>query len=63
MPPVRKYSSIVSIARFQGRARLNSGRFTVWKFPTFFGSLRDREWQWLPSTADDESLSDLLQTY
>jgi carboxylesterase type B len=25
--------------------------------------LRDREWNWLPSTADDASLSDLLQTY
>ena len=28
-----------------------------------FGSLKDREWRWLPSTAEDASLSGLLQVY
>ncbi|HMI74651.1 MAG TPA: carboxylesterase family protein, partial [Steroidobacteraceae bacterium] len=39
------------------------GAFHSLEVPYVFGSLRDREWQWLPSTADDASLSDLLQTY
>ncbi len=39
------------------------GAFHSLEVPYVFGSLRDREWQWLPSTADDASLSELLQTY
>lgn len=39
------------------------GAFHSLEVPYVFGSLRDREWQWLPSTAEDASLSDLLQTY
>jgi para-nitrobenzyl esterase len=46
-----------------GKGATTLGAFHSLEVPFVFGSLRDREWQWLPSTADDASLSDLLQTY
>jgi para-nitrobenzyl esterase len=46
-----------------GKGEAELGAFHSLEVPFVFGSLRDREWQWLPSTADDASLSDLLQTY
>jgi para-nitrobenzyl esterase len=46
-----------------GKGEATLGAFHSLEVPYVFGSLRDREWQWLPSTGDDASLSDLLQTY
>jgi para-nitrobenzyl esterase len=46
-----------------GKGEAILGAFHSMEVPYVFGSLRDREWQWLPSTADDASLSELLQTY
>jgi para-nitrobenzyl esterase len=46
-----------------GKGQAELGAFHSLEVPYVFGSLRDREWQWLPSTAADASLSDLLQTY
>jgi para-nitrobenzyl esterase len=46
-----------------GKGAATLGAFHSLEVPYVFGSLRDREWQWLPSTAEDESLSGLLQTY
>jgi para-nitrobenzyl esterase len=46
-----------------GKAEAELGAFHSLEVPYVFGSLRDREWQWLPATADDVSLSDLLQSY
>jgi para-nitrobenzyl esterase len=46
-----------------GKGETSLGAFHSLEVPYVFGSLRDREWQWLPSTADDASLSALLQTY
>jgi para-nitrobenzyl esterase len=46
-----------------GKGEAELGAFHSLEVPYVFGSLRDREWQWLPSTVDDASLSDLLQTY
>jgi para-nitrobenzyl esterase len=46
-----------------GKGEAILGAFHSLEVPYVFGSLRDREWQWLPSTADDASVSDLLQTY
>jgi para-nitrobenzyl esterase len=46
-----------------GKGEETLGAFHSLEVPYVFGSLRDREWQWLPSTADDASLSELLQTY
>jgi para-nitrobenzyl esterase len=46
-----------------GKGEAELGAFHSLEVAYVFGSLRDREWQWLPSTADDASLSDLLQTY
>ena len=46
-----------------GKGEAELGAFHSLEVPYVFGSLRDREWQWLPSTADDSSLSELLQTY
>jgi para-nitrobenzyl esterase len=46
-----------------GKGEATLGAFHSLEVPYVFGSLRDREWQWLPATADDASLSDLLQTY
>ena len=46
-----------------GKGEAELGAFHSLEVPYVFGSLRDREWQWLPSTADDASLSGLLQTY
>jgi para-nitrobenzyl esterase len=46
-----------------GKGEAELGAFHSLEVPYVFGSLRDKEWQWLPTTADDASLSDLLQTY
>jgi len=46
-----------------GKGEGELGAFHSLEVPYVFGSLRNREWQWLPATADDESLSELLQTY
>jgi para-nitrobenzyl esterase len=46
-----------------GKGEAELGAFHSLEVPYVFGSLRNREWQWLPSTAEDASLSDLLQTY
>jgi para-nitrobenzyl esterase len=46
-----------------GKGESELGAFHSLEVPYVFGSLRDKEWQWLPTTADDASLSDLLQTY
>jgi para-nitrobenzyl esterase len=46
-----------------GKGEAELGAFHSLEVPFVFGALRDREWQWLPSTADDVSLSELLQTY
>jgi para-nitrobenzyl esterase len=39
------------------------GAFHGLEVPYVFGTLRSPEWLWLPTTADDARLSDLLQTY
>jgi para-nitrobenzyl esterase len=46
-----------------GKGEAELGAFHSLEVPYVFGSLRDREWRWLPATADDASLSGLLQTY
>jgi para-nitrobenzyl esterase len=46
-----------------GKGEAELGAFHSLEVAYVFGSLHDREWQWLPSTVDDSSLSDLLQTY
>jgi para-nitrobenzyl esterase len=46
-----------------GKGEAELGAFHGLEVPYVFGSLRDREWQWLPSTSDDAALSNLLQTY
>jgi para-nitrobenzyl esterase len=46
-----------------GKGAAELGAFHSLEVPYVFGSLRDREWLWLPSTADDAALSNLLQTY
>jgi para-nitrobenzyl esterase len=46
-----------------GKGEATLGAFHSLEVPYVFGSLRDREWRWLPSTSDDAALSDLLQTY
>jgi para-nitrobenzyl esterase len=46
-----------------GKGEAELGAFHSLEVPYVFGSLHDREWQWLPSTADDAALSNLLQTY
>jgi para-nitrobenzyl esterase len=45
----------------QGEAEL--GAFHGLEVPFVFGSLKGPEWQWLPTTAVDASLSELIQTY
>ena len=46
-----------------GKGEATLGAFHSLEVPYVFGSLADREWRWLPSTAEDASLSGLLQTY
>jgi para-nitrobenzyl esterase len=46
-----------------GKGEAILGAFHSLEVPFIFGSLRDKESRWLPSTADDASLSELLQTY
>jgi len=46
-----------------GKGEAELGAFHSLEVPYVFGSLRDKEWQWLPSTSDDAALSNLLQVY
>jgi para-nitrobenzyl esterase len=46
-----------------GKGESQLGAFHALEVPYVFGGLRDREWQWLPFTADDAALSNLIQTY
>ncbi len=46
-----------------GKGEATLGAFHSLEVPFVFGSLKDREWRWLPSTAEDASLSGLLQVY
>jgi para-nitrobenzyl esterase len=46
-----------------GKGEAELGAFHGLEVPYVFGTLRSREWQWLPSTAEDELLSGLLQAY
>lgn len=46
-----------------GKGASELGAFHSLEVPYVFGSLKSREWQWLPSTADDAALSDLIQVY
>jgi len=46
-----------------GKGEAELGAFHSLEVPYVFGSLHTQEWRWLPTTADDVSLSDLLQTY
>jgi para-nitrobenzyl esterase len=46
-----------------GKGEAELGAFHSLEVPYVFGSLRDREWLWLPSSAEDASLSELLQSY
>jgi para-nitrobenzyl esterase len=46
-----------------GKGEAELGAFHSLEVAYVFGSLRDRDWQWLPATADDAALSGLLQTY
>jgi para-nitrobenzyl esterase len=46
-----------------GKGAAELGAFHSLEVPYVFGSLKDREWKWLPSTLDDAALSSLIQTY
>ena len=46
-----------------GKGASELGAFHSLEVPYVFGSLKSREWQWLPSNADDAALSDLIQVY
>lgn len=46
-----------------GKGEAELGAFHSLEVPYVFGSLHDREWQWLPSTSDDAALSNLIQVY
>jgi para-nitrobenzyl esterase len=46
-----------------GKGEGQLGAFHALEVPYVFGGLRDREWQWLPFTADDTALSNLIQVY
>jgi para-nitrobenzyl esterase len=46
-----------------GKGEAELGAFHSLEVPYVFGTLQDREWKWLPSTADDALLSNLIQTY
>jgi para-nitrobenzyl esterase len=46
-----------------GKGEAELGAFHSLEVPYVFGSLADPTWQWLPSTADDAALSNLIQTY
>ena len=46
-----------------GKGQGELGAFHSLEVPYVFGALRDTSWQWLPFTADDASLSNLIQTY
>jgi para-nitrobenzyl esterase len=57
----------VFVYRFErsipGKGEADLGAFHGLEVPYVFGTLQSREWQWLPTTADDVLLSRLLQTY
>jgi para-nitrobenzyl esterase len=46
-----------------GKGQAELGAFHGIDVPYVFGTLRDPAWQWLPFTADDAALSNLIQTY
>ena len=46
-----------------GKGQDELGAFHSLEIPFVFGALRDPTWQWLPFTADDTGLSNLVQTY
>jgi para-nitrobenzyl esterase len=57
----------VFVYRFErsipGKGQAELGAFHSLDIPYVFGALRDPAWQWLPFTADDAALSNLVQTY
>ncbi len=57
----------VFVYRFErsipGKGEAELGAFHGIEIPYVFGALRNPTWQWLPFTADDASLSTLMQTY
>ena len=61
--PASAFLCTASTGRFPAKARLNWGHSTAWKSRMCSEALGESEWQWLPSTADDAALSNLLQTY
>jgi para-nitrobenzyl esterase len=46
-----------------GKGEGELGAFHSLEVPYVFGALQDPAWQWLPFTADDAALSNLIQTY
>jgi para-nitrobenzyl esterase len=46
-----------------GKGEAELGAFHSLEIPYVFGALHDPTWQWLPFTADDAALSNLVQTY
>jgi para-nitrobenzyl esterase len=46
-----------------GKGASELGAFHSLEVPYVFGTLKSREWLWLPSTPDDAALSDLIQVY
>jgi para-nitrobenzyl esterase len=46
-----------------GKGEDELGAFHSIEVPYVFGALRNSEWHWLPSTADDAALSNVIQTY
>jgi para-nitrobenzyl esterase len=46
-----------------GKGQAELGAFHGLEVPYVFGALHDPAWQWLPLTADDAALSNLIQTY
>lgn len=57
----------VFVYRFErsvpGKGEAELGAFHSLEIPYVFGALHDPTWQWLPFTADDAALSNLIQTY
>jgi para-nitrobenzyl esterase len=46
-----------------GKGEGELGAFHSLEIPYVFGALQDPAWQWLPFSADDPALSNLIQTY
>lgn len=57
----------VFVYRFErsvpGKGEGELGAFHSLEIPYVFGALRDPTWKWLPFTADDAALSNLVETY